>query len=281
MLGRGKFAFVFLALRVPSGEKVALKAYLVEEDKHARREAAILALLRGGPNVQNAIEAVRSPSNNSLCLVTDYYMYDPFPDYAQTMSLRDLRTYMRELLRGLEFVHGKGVIHRDIKPQNVLFSLKSGKLKLIDFGQAAVYEPDVALSPRVGSRFFKAPELLMEYPFYSYAVDIWAAGIIFVSIIFKRFPFFLSTGIEDQLAQVVDWAGTEEYVKFQFMYGRVSENRMAAGKRKSFHDIITPKTAALATEEALDLAAKMLAFDFSARISAKDALQHPFFKRAN
>lgn len=272
---------VLLGLRVPSREKVAIKAYVTSTTNNVRREVAVLTLLRGGPNVQNLIEVVRNSSKNSLCLLSDYYMYDPFEEYYARMSPKDLRAYMLELLRGLEYIHAKGVIHRDIKPQNVLFSFKSKKLKIIDFGQAEFYTPEGQLSPRVSSRFFKAPELLMEYPFYNYSVDIWAAGIIFASILFKRFPFFLGADAEDQLAKVIDWAGTEEYMKFQFSYVRVSENKMASAKRKSFSELVTPKNEALATPDALDLLTKMLAFDFNSRISAKEALAHPFFKNNN
>lgn len=267
-----------LGLRVPGREKVAIKSFISCSTKHVRREVAILTHLRGGTNIQNLVEVVRSPSSNGYCLITDYYICDRFEDYMPKMTIRDLRTYMGELLRGLEFIHSKGVIHRDIKPQNVLYSFKSGKLKIIDFGQATFYLPEEQLCPRVACRFFKAPELLLEYPSYSYAVDVWAAGVIFVSIIFQRFPFFMGADVEEQLAQLIDWAGMEEYMKFQFSYGRVSENKIATSKKKSFADLVTPEVAHLATPEALDLAAKLLAFDFQTRISAKEALAHPFFK---
>lgn len=278
ILGKGRTAIVMLGLRVPGREKVAIKAFVASSAKHVRREVAVLTHLRGGPNMQNLIEVVRNPSTNGFCLITDYYMCDRFEDYLPKMTLRDLRTYMGELLRGLEHMHAKGVIHRDIKPQNVLYSFKSGKLKIIDFGQATFYQSEEQLCPRVASRFFKAPELLLEYPFYNYAVDVWAAGIIFISVIFQRFPFFLGATAEEQLTQLIEWAGTEEYMKFQFCYGRVSENKIATSKKKSFGDLVTPENAHLATPEALDLAAKLLAFDFQARISAKEALAHPFFK---
>lgn len=281
LLGKGKFSVVLLGLRVPSREKVAIKAYVTSTANNVRREVAILTLLRGGPNIQNLVELVQNPASNALCLVSDYYMFDPFEEYCAKMTPQDLRAYMLELLSALEFMHGKGVIHRDIKPQNVLYAFKSRKMKVIDFGQAEFYLPEGQLSPRVASRFFKAPELLMDYPFYNYAVDIWAAGVIFVSLIFGRYPFFLGTDAEDQLAKLIDWAGTEEFVKFQFAYLRVSEHKLASAKRRSFAELITPKNEALATPEALDLAAKMLAFDFSARISAKEALAHPFFKQSS
>lgn len=85
--------------------------------------------------------------------------------------------------------------------------------------------------------------------------------------------------MDDQLTKLIDWAGTEEYMKFQFLYVRVSENKLANAKRKSFEELITLKNETLATPDALDLAKKMLAFDFNSRISAKEALSHPFFQK--
>jgi casein kinase II subunit alpha len=94
-----------------------------------------------------------------------------------------LKTYMRDLLSTLDFIHSKGIIHRDIKPHNVLFDPSTKALKIIDFGLAEFYNWEMAMSPKVASRYFKAPELLMETPYYNYSIDVWAVGIIFASIV--------------------------------------------------------------------------------------------------
>lgn len=214
-------------------------------------------------------------------MISDYYFYDDFNTYFKKMKLNDLQKYMFELLKSLEFIHKKGIIHRDIKPQNILYSIKNQKMKIIDFGQAIFYQPEGQLSTKISSRYFKAPELLMDYPFYTYAVDIWAAGIIFISIIFDRFPFFIGNDAHDQLLKIVEWAGTEEYMKFQFNYRRNSENKILNEKKKTFAEVAKASNKELATEEAIDLASKLLSFDFDCRISAKEALSHSFFKYIN
>lgn len=101
------------------------------------------------------------------------------------MTDSEVRTYMFLLFRALDQVHSKSIIHRDIKPHNIAYDPVKKSLKLIDFGLSEFYGP-TELSPRVASQFFKAPELLFEFPKYDFAIDIWAVGCIFASIVSLR-----------------------------------------------------------------------------------------------
>lgn len=110
-------------------------------------------------------------------------MHDDFKNYYRLFTKPDLKIYMQQLLTALDFIHSNGIIHRDIKPHNVLYSFEAKKLKIIDFGLAESYYINAKMSPAVSTRYFKAPELLLDVSTYHYGIDIWAAGIIFASIV--------------------------------------------------------------------------------------------------
>lgn len=99
------------------------------------------------------------------------------------MPLSGVKNYMKNLLRILDGAHSKGIIHRDIKPPNILYSPEEDKMTIIDWGLSEFYSPKKAMSPKVAARYFKAPELLMDNEFYNYSIDIWAAGMILASLV--------------------------------------------------------------------------------------------------
>lgn len=103
-------------------------------------------------------------------------LYKKFTDF-------DVRYYIYEVLKALDFCHSKGIMHRDIKPHNVMIDHQQRKLRVIDWGLAEFYHPKQDYNVRVASRYFKGPELLIPYNFYDYSLDIWSLGCMFAGMV--------------------------------------------------------------------------------------------------
>jgi len=97
---------------------------------------------------------------------------------------------MYKILEGLEFCHSMGIMHRDIKPHNIMIDHNSKKLRIIDWGLAEFYHPKQDYNCRVASRYFKGPELLLGYRFYDYSLDIWSLGCMLAGIVNKFLKYF-------------------------------------------------------------------------------------------
>lgn len=98
-----------------------------------------------------------------------------------------IKQIMFQLFEALDFCHSKGVMHRDIKPQNIIVDLEKGKTKLIDWGLAEFYHLNKEYNLRVASRPYKGPELLVEIKKYDYSLDVWSAGATFAGMV-RLFP---------------------------------------------------------------------------------------------
>ncbi|KAF7458550.1 putative casein kinase [Cryptosporidium felis] len=127
----------------------------------------------------------------SLGLVLEYVENKPFFSLLPRLSYQDLCNYMRQLIRGLGYANSMGVFHRDIKPQNIIINEKSKELKIIDWGLAEYLylETDGDFSPRVASKHYKAPELLLGLRKYNFSVDSWSLGCLFSQMLFRLGTF--------------------------------------------------------------------------------------------
>ena len=88
------------------------------------------------------------------------------------IAMHDIKDYMRQILRGMAYVHEKGICHRDLKPENILKN-KDGVVKICDFGSAKVLSPDGLNTPYIVSRYYRAPELILACSDYTDKIDIW------------------------------------------------------------------------------------------------------------
>lgn len=280
-LGRGKYSEVFEAINVTTNEKCVIKILKPVKKKKIKREIKILENLRNGTNIINLLAIVKDPVSRTPALIFEYVNNTDFKQLYQTFSDYDIRYYILEVLKALEYCHSQGIMHRDIKPHNVMIDHEARKLRLIDWGLAEFYHPGQEYNVRVASRYFKGPELLLDYQLYDYSLDLWSLGCMFASMIFKKEPFFHGHDNYDQLVRIAKVLGTEElfeYIdKYQIDLDPRFNDILGRHSRKRWERFVHSENEHLVSSEALDFLDKLLRYDHQDRLTAGEAMEHPYF----
>lgn len=178
---------------------------------------------------------------------------------------------MFQVLEALNFAHSMGIMHRDVKPHNIMIDNNEKKLRLIDWGLAEFYHPGTEYNVRVASRYFKGPELLVDFRFYDYSLDLWSFGATIASIVFKREPFFHGKSNTDQLVQIARVLGTDDLYKYLKKYGlKLGSEYEDLGHytRRPWIRFKNSNNEDLVNEDFLDFIDKILRYDRSARRSS-------------
>ena len=277
-LGEGTYGVVYKAKDRQTDEIVALKRIRLEvEDEGipstALREISLLRELRHD-NVVELKDCVQSEGR--LYLVFEYLDRD-LKKYMEScngpLSPLLVKSYLFQLTRGLAFCHSRGVMHRDLKPQNLLVS-KDGRLKLADFGLARAFCPPIRpLTHEVVTLWYRPPEILLGSPSYAPPVDVWAIGTIFVEMVTKR-PLFPGDSEIDQLYKIFRQLGTPD----ESLWQGVTEMEDFNKDFPKWYKTPFAKTVTENLDNAgLDLLEGFLVYSPKDRITAKDALNHAYF----
>jgi len=199
-----------------------------------------------------------------------------------TFNDLDVRFYIYEILRALDYCHSMGIMHRDVKPQNVMIDHGKRTLKLIDWGLAEFYHPDKPYNVRVASLYYKGPELLVKMRYYDYSLDIWSLGCMFAGLIFQKEPFFKGRDDCDQLVEIVRVLGGEglhAYLsKYELQLDPNMDGAIGRHPRRAWQKFVSDVNKHLISAEAIDLVNKMLVYDPVARILPQEAMPHRFFR---
>lgn len=280
-LGRGKYSEVFEAININSNDRVVVKILKPVKKKKIKREIKILENLRGGTNIIRLVDTVKDPVSRTPALVFEYINNTDFKDLYQRLTDFDIRFYLYELLKALDYSHSMGIMHRDVKPHNVMIDHQMRKLRLIDWGLAEFYHPAQEYNVRVASRSYKGPELLVDYQMYDYSLDMWSLGCMLASMIFQKEPFFHGQDNYDQLVRIAKVLGTEELFSYLNKYHIELDTRfkdlLGQQTRKRWENFVQPENQHLVSPEALDLLDKLLRYDHQQRLTAQEAMEHPYF----
>ncbi|MBW0468619.1 hypothetical protein O181_008334 [Austropuccinia psidii MF-1] len=281
-VGRGKYSEVFEGVNIANDDKCIIKVLKPVKKKKIKREIKILQNLAGGPNVITLLDVVRDPQSKTPSIITEYINNTDFKVLYPKFSDYDVRFYISELLKALDFAHSRGIMHRDVKPHNVMIDHERRQLRLIDWGLAEFYHPNTEYNVRVASRYFKGPELLVDFQEYDYSLDMWSLGCMFASMIFRKEPFFHGHDNYDQLVKITKVLGTDELYayleKYDIELDAQYDDILGRYQRKPWSRFLTTDNQRFISNEAIDFLDKLLQYDHQDRLTAQEAMMHPYFE---
>ncbi|ROT42211.1 kinase-like protein [Sodiomyces alkalinus F11] len=277
-LGRGRSSEVFEGIRLVDYQRCAIKSLKPAEKTKVVNEIKMLQTLRGGPNIIQLWDVVVDPRSNTTSLIFELVDNVDFRSLYPLLDDNEIRYYLRELLRALEFCHSKGVMHRGVTPHNVVIDHSKRKLRLIDFGSSSTCMPGTTYDVRLG-RVFGAPELLLDFEEYDYSLDMWCLGEMLASMIFRIQPFFHGFSRLNCLEQIATTLGTKGLLNYIERYDMDAPDvdDIPVHEGRSWTSYVTHENGGLANDVAIDLVDRLLRWDHQDRLTATKALEHPYF----
>ncbi|KAL6549798.1 hypothetical protein OROMI_020286 [Orobanche minor] len=279
-VGNGTFGSVWRALNKQSGEVVAIKKmkkkyYSWEECVNLREVKSLRKM--NHPNIVKLKEVIRE--SDVLYFVFEYMecnLYQIMKDRGRVFSEAEVKNWCFQVFQGLAYIHQHGYFHRDLKPENLLLS--RDVLKIADFGLAREINAQPPFTDYVSTRWYRAPEVLLQSPAYGHPVDIWAMGAIMAELFTLRplFPGSRILGLE-----------ADEIYKICCVIGSPSKSEWTQGlELASAINYQFPRVAGVhlsslvpgVSEDAINLIKSLCSWNPCKRPTALEALQHPFFK---
>ena len=288
--GQGAFGYVIEAYDRVHDTRVAIKRTHKVGSKLSR-EYQVLSELKDCDYIVKLLDTFYSVNDDGKVIqnLVFEYVTRSLETYLEEqrkkkefIPINKIKSIMKQLLKGLEYCHSKNIVHRDLKPENVLFT-EDERVKICDFGSSKFIEKDTKSTPYIVSRYYRAPELLLGKCDYDDKIDIFASGCIFAEL-FTLMPLFPGKTEGLQIFEHMCILGNPPkgyFEKFQlpesFLNYFVNMDKIekadiknVINQNKFYNDDDV--------KEAGDLILKMIAWDSDERISAKNALKHPFFK---
>ncbi|KAE8700847.1 Mitogen-activated protein kinase-like protein NTF6 [Hibiscus syriacus] len=280
-VGRGAYGIVCCATNSGTKEEVAIKKIGNAFDnridaKRTLREIKLLCHM-DHDNIIKIKDIITPPEKekfNDVYIAYELMDTDLHQIIRSSQALTDdhCQYFLYQLLRGLKYIHSANVLHRDLKPSNLLLNANCD-LKICDFGLARTTSETDFMTEYVVTRWYRAPELLLNCSEYTAAIDIWSVGCILMEII-RREPLFSGKDYVQQLGLITQLLGSPEDSDLGFL--RSDNARKYVKQLPCFPKQPFAEKFPDLSPVAIDLAEKMLVFDPSKRITVDEALNHPY-----
>jgi len=239
----------------------------------AIREVSLLKDLKHA-NIVTLHDIVHT--DKSLTLVFEYLERDLkqyMDDCGAILAMNNVKLFLFQMLRGLAYCHSRRVLHRDLKPQNLLIN-ERGELKLADFGLArAKSVPTKTYSNEVVTLWYRPPDVLLGSTEYSTPIDMWGVGCIFYEMASGR-PLFPGSTVEDELHLIFKVLGTPTENNWP---GISRSEELAGYKFPSYQSESLVTKAPRLDSDGINLLTSFLLFEAKKRLPAREALKHPYF----
>ncbi|XVF13743.1 hypothetical protein REPUB_Repub08aG0234100 [Reevesia pubescens] len=275
-VGDGTFGTVWRAINKLSGEVVAIKKmkkkyYSWEECVNLREVKSLRRM--NHPNIVKLKEVIRE--NDILYFVFEYMecnLYQLMKDREKLFSEVEIRNWCFQVFQGLAYMHQRGYFHRDLKPENLLVS--KDIIKIADFGLAREISSQPPYTEYVSTRWYRAPEVLLQSYLYTSKVDMWAMGAIMAELFTLR-PLFPGTSEADEIYKICSVIGTP--IKDLWPDG-LNLARAINYQFPQFAGVHMSVLIPSASDDAINLITSLCSWDPCKRPTAAEALQHPFFQ---
>lgn len=283
-IGYGAFGVVWSVTDPRDGKRVALKKMPnvfqnLISCKRVYRELKMLFYFNHD-NVLKALDILQPPHIDffeEIYVVTQLMQSDLHKIIVspQPLSSDHVKVFLYQILRGLKYLHMAGILHRDIKPGNLLVN-SNCILKICDFGLARVEEPDTTkdMTQEVITQYYRAPEILVGSKHYTSAVDMWSVGCIFAELLGRRILFQAQSPVS-QLNLITDLLGTPSAEDLKYACNGAKTHILRMPHKPPCLSALY-NLSSHATHEAVHLLSRMLVFNPDKRMSCIDALAHPY-----
>lgn len=274
----GAFGIVCKAKHVQTQMPVAIKriSECFQNQQHAERAYREITFLKTfrHPNLLSLWDVYVSPSK-ILYVVTQLFPYSLRKVLEANGRLQEdqVRFFTYSLIRGLKYAHSLGVIHRDLKPENILVSEKCD-IKICDLGASRVHGKNEDMTGYVTTRYYRAPEIILSWQHYGLAVDMWSAGCIFSEMLTGKILFYGNDHVH-QLFLIFYLIGTPDQATIDAV--ALPHVREYISQLQYFPKQNFSKCFAGVDPQAIDLLEKLLKFNPAERITAAEAIKHPYF----
>ncbi|KAK7346170.1 hypothetical protein VNO80_20685 [Phaseolus coccineus] len=275
-VGDGTFGSVWRAINKQSGEVVAIKKmkkkyYSWEECVNLREVKSLRKM--NHPNIVKLKEVIREC--DTLCLVFEYMefnLYQLMKNREKLFSENDVRNWCFQVFQGLACMHQRGYFHRDLKPENLLVT--KDVIKIADFGLAREISSQPPYTEYVSTRWYRAPEVLLQSHLYGSKVDMWAMGAIMAELFTLR-PLFPGTSEADEIYKICSVIGSPTTESWADGLKLARDINYQFPQHASVHlSSLIPSR----SDCAISLVTSLCSWDPCKRPTASEALQHPFFQ---